>query len=586
MNLSVWAPRAAHSVEVVTRGRRVPLARAARGRWQGEIPALGPGDDYGFSLDGGPVRPDPRSAHQPHGVHGPSRVVDHAAFAWSDDRWTGFDLASAVLYELHVGTFSPAGTFDGAAERLDHLVALGVDAVELMPVVEFPGRRGWGYDGVDLWAPHSAYGGPDGLRHLVDACHARGLGVVIDVVYNHLGPAGNYLDEFGPYFSDRHRTNWGPGVNLDGPGSDEVRAFVVDNACMWLRDYHADGLRLDAVHALADESATHVLEQLATAVGTLSGELGRRLWLVAESDLNAPRFVRTPSLGGYGLDAAWADEWHHALHAALTGERDGYYEDFGSLSLLAKALRQAWVYDGTYSPHRDRVHGRPPDGLPGARFVVSAQNHDQVGNRATGDRLGHLVSPGRAKIAAALLLTSPFVPMLFQGEEWGASSPFLYFTDHDDADLGRAVSEGRRREFAAFGWRPDEVPDPQDPATFEASRLPWAEVSDPAHADLLVWHRDLIVLRRSRAGLGTGPRADVHVEVDEQARWLVAHRRAARVAVAVNLAGEGRVVPVDGRLLLASDAGCEVRAGGVWLPPDTVVVVDEAVGPGVRSVRR
>lgn len=580
MNLSVWAPRAARTVEVVTGGRRVPLAPGARGRWQGEVPGLGPGDDYGFSLDGGPVRPDPRSAHQPHGVHGPSRVVDHAAFAWTDSEWTGFDLASAVLYELHVGTFSPAGTFDGAVERLDHLVALGVDAVEVMPVVEFPGRRGWGYDGVDLWAPHSAYGGPDGLRRLVDACHARGLGVVIDVVYNHLGPAGNYLGEFGPYFSDRHRTNWGPGVNLDGPGSDEVRAFVVDNACMWLRDYHADGLRLDAVHAIADESATHVLEQLAVAVGRLADELGRRLWLVAESDLNAPRFVRPPALGGYGLDAAWADEWHHALHAVLTGERDGYYEDFGSLSLLAKALRQAWVYDGTWSPHRDRVHGRPPDGLTGDRFVVSAQNHDQVGNRATGDRLGHLVSPGRARAAAALLLTSPFVPMLFQGEEWGTSSPFLYFTDHAEADLGRAVSEGRRREFAAFGWTPDQVPDPQDPGTSEASRLRWDEVTRPASADLLAWYRALIALRRSRAGLGSGPLDDVRVEVDEQARWLVVHRRAARVAVAVNLAEVDRLVPVDGGLLLASDSRCDIRTGGVWLPPDTAVVVDEAMGSG------
>jgi maltooligosyltrehalose trehalohydrolase len=576
MNLSVWAPRAGHSVEVVTGGRRVPLVRAARGRWHGEVPGLGPGDDYGFSLDGGPVRPDPRSAQQPHGVHGPSRVVDHAAFAWTDRDWTGFDLASAVLYELHVGTFSAAGTFDGAIDRLDHLVDLGVDAVELMPVVEFPGRRGWGYDGVDLWAPHSAYGGPDGLRRLVDACHARGLGVVIDVVYNHLGPAGNYLGEFGPYFSDRHLTNWGPGVNVDGPGSDEVRAFVVDNACMWLRDYHADGLRLDAVHAIADESATHVLEQLATAVRSLAGELGRRLWLVAESDLNAPRFVRPATLGGYGLDAAWADEWHHALHAALTGESDGYYEDFGPLPLLAKALRQAWVYDGTYSPHRDRVHGRPPDGLHGARFVVSAQNHDQVGNRATGDRLAHLVPPGRARIAAALLLTCPFVPMLFQGEEWGASSPFLYLTDHEDAGLGRAVSEGRRREFAAFGWRPGDVPDPQHPATFEASRLRWAEVAEPAHARLLAWYRALVALRRSRAGLGSGPLDDVRVEVDDASGWLVVHRRAAQVAVAVNLSREALVVPVGGGLLLASDDRCEVRDAGVWLPPDTVAMVDEA----------
>jgi len=576
----VWAPRAARTVEVVTGGRRVPLAPDGdRGRWAGEVSGLGPGDDYGFSLDGGPTCPDPRSAHQPHGVHGPSRVVDLGAFPWTAAGWAGLDLPSAVLYELHVGTFSAAGTFDGAIEHLDHLVALGVDAVELMPVVEFPGRWGWGYDGVDLWAPHSAYGGPEGLCRLVDACHARGLGVIVDVVYNHLGPAGNHLAELGPYFDDRHHTNWGQGVNVDGPGSDEVRAFIVDNALMWLRDVHVDGLRLDAVHAIADESATHVLERLSGAVRSLAAEVGRPLWLIAESDLNAPRIVRPPAQGGYGLDASWADEWHHALHAVLTGERDGYYADFGPLALLAKVLRQAWAYDGTYSAHRDRVHGRPPAGLHGAQFVVCSQNHDQVGNRATGDRLGHLVSPGRVKAAAALLLTGPFVPLLFQGEEWGASSPFLYFTDHDDPGLGRAVSEGRRREFAYFGWRPEDVPDPQGPATFERSRLRWDELAEPGHVDVLDWYRSLIALRRTRPGLGTAPLAadDVAVEHDEAEGWLVVRRRAAALAVAVNLGAAGRALPVTGELLLASEAGVELgRDGRVWLPRDAVAVVSEA----------
>ena len=381
--VSVWAPRAARSVEVVCR-RRVGLT-PTRGRWSGDVPRLGPGDDYALSIDGGPPRPDPRSAHQPHGIEGPSRVVDHGAFRWTDERWTGFDLASAVLYELHVGTFSAEGTFDGAIAHLDHLVALGVDAVELLPVVEFPGRRGWGYDGVDLWAPHHAYGGPDGLKRLVDACHARGLGVVLDVVYNHLGPAGNHLAELGPYFADRHPTNWGPGLNVDGPGSDAVRAFVVDNARMWLRDYHVDGLRLDAVHAIADESATHVLEELAGSVRALAGELGRTLWLLPESDLNAPRFVLPPERGGYGLDAAWADEWHHALHAALTGETSGYYEDFGSLALLAKALRQAWVYDGVYSPHR----------RPGARAVAGGAARRPVRRVCPEPRPGRQPGAGR-----------------------------------------------------------------------------------------------------------------------------------------------------------------------------------------------
>jgi maltooligosyltrehalose trehalohydrolase len=530
-----------------------------------------PGGDYGFSLDGGPPLPDPRSPWQPHGVHGPSRAVDHGAFAWADTSWRGFHLPSAVLYELHVGTFSPEGTFAGAIDRLDHLVDLGVDAVELLPVVEFSGARGWGYDGVDLWAPHSAYGGPDGLKALVDACHARGLGVVVDVVYNHLGPAGNYLSPFGPYFTDRHHTNWGEAVNVDGPGSDEVRAYIVDNALMWLRDYHADGLRLDAVHAIVDDSARHVLEQLADEVARLSAHLGRPLWLIAESDRNDPRYVRPAAAGGYGLDASWADEWHHALHSALSGDRSGYYADFGGLAELAKALRQAWAYDGTYSPHRDRVHGRSPAGLPGSAFVVSTQNHDQVGNRAVGDRLGHLVSAGRLRVAAALLLTSPFVPLLFQGEEWGASTPFLYFTDHEDPDLGRAVSEGRRREFAYFGWDPADVPDPQARSTFDRSVLRWDELAEPAHADLLAWYRALVALRRAHPDLTTAPAGTPEVAFDEDAGWLTLCR--GTVTVAVNLAAEDRTLPVAGRLLLASSDAVASTADGLALPPDTAAIV-------------
>ena len=379
------------------------------------------------------------------------------------------------IYELHVGTFSPEGTFDGAAARLDHLVDLGVDVVELLPVAQFPGRHGWGYDGVDLYAPHDPYGGPDGLKRLVDACHARGLAVVIDVVYNHLGPAGNYLAEFGPYFTDRYTTPWGTAVNLDGPDSDPVRDFVVGNALMWVRDYHADGLRLDAIHAIVDTSAVHILEELRAQVEALAAELGRQVFLIAESDLNDPKIVHRPELGGYGIDAQWSDDFHHALHAVLTGERTGYYADFGSLDHLAKSLRQAYVYDGGYSPHRRRRHGRSPAGLPPTRFLGYLQNHDQVGNRATGERSSMLLSTGLLKVAAAIVLLGPFVPMLFQGEEWAASTPFLYFTDHDDPELGEAVSEGRRREFAAFGWSPEQVPDPQAPETFEASVLRWDE---------------------------------------------------------------------------------------------------------------
>jgi maltooligosyltrehalose trehalohydrolase len=567
----VWAP-GRRRVDLVVGDRQVPMRPSGRGWWAARVDEAGPGSDYAFRLDGGPPRPDPRSAFQPRGVHGPSRVVDHAAFAWNDTGWRGLPLSGAVLYECHVGTFSAEGTFDGAIEHLGHLADLGIGAIELMPVAEFSGRRGWGYDGVDLFAPHHAYGGPDALKRLVDAAHARGIGVVMDVVYNHLGPAGNYLPEFGPYYSARHRTNWGDAVNFDGPGSDEVRRFVIDNAVMWLRDYHCDGLRLDAVHAIVDQSATHILEALAAEVAALADHLRRPLFLVAESDLNDPRLVRSPDGGGYGLDAAWADEWHHALHATLTGDTSGYYEDFGPLPLLAKALRQAWVYDGTYSPHRGRVHGRPPAGLSGDQFVVCTQNHDQVGNRAAGERSGALMSGGRLRVAAALLLTSPFVPLLFQGEEWGATAPFQYFTGHADPELGLRVSQGRREEFSAFGWDPATVPDPQDPATFARSRLDWAEPGKERHADLLAWYRRLIALRRQVPAL-TDPRLRrVETECDPAGGWLVVRR--GPVVVAANIGG-GWVFPVgrDAELLAASDQRIKRTEHGLALPPDTVAIL-------------
>jgi len=587
----VWAPRAGRAEVVLTaagpgeadsgeagRGeRRLPMDQAERGWWTLRAADAGPGSDYAFSLDGGPPRPDPRSAFQPGGVHGPSRVVDHGAFTWSDGGWRGLPLTGSVLYECHIGTFSAEGTFDGAIGHLGHLDDLGVDAIELMPVAEFPGRRGWGYDGTALFAPHHAYGGPDGLKRLVDAAHGRGIGVIMDVVYNHAGPDGNYLPEFGPYFSARHRTSWGEAVNFDGPGSDEVRRFVLDNALMWLHDYHCDGLRLDAVHAIADDSATHILEELAAEVGALAAHAGRPLFVIAESDRNDPRYVRGRAAGGYGLDASWADEWHHALHASLTGEKSGYYADFGPLRLLAKAMRQAWVYDGVYSPYRQRVHGRPPAGLGGGQFVVAAQNHDQIGNRAAGQRTAALISDGRLRVAAALLLTAPFVPMLFQGEEWGAGTPFQYFTDHSDPALGRAVSEGRRREFAAFGWDPGDVPDPQDPATFERSRLDWAEPRRDPHAGLLAWHRRLIALRRQIPAL-TDPRLDrVAADCDEEAGWLVVRR--GPVVVASNL-GSGTwtfPAPPSAELLAASDPGVKPAGRGVVLPPDTAAILLDPV---------
>jgi maltooligosyltrehalose trehalohydrolase len=543
----VWAPRAG-AVDVVLGETRVAMVGPDDDGWfRAEVAGVGAGADYAFSLDGGPPRPDPRSPWQPEGVHGPSRLVVHDAFPWTDEGWVPpVPLADGVVYEVHVGTFSPEGTFDGAAARLDHLVDLGVTAVEVMPVVEFAGRRGWGYDGVDLWAPHSTYGGPDGFKRLVDACHARGLAVILDVVYNHLGPDGNYLGEFGPYFTDHYTTPWGQAVNFDRADSDPVRAFVVGNACMWVRDYHVDGLRLDAIHAIVDASAVTIVEELATAVHALAGSLGRPVWVVAESDLNDPRVIRDVEAGGYGCDAQWSDDFHHALHAVLSGDRNGYYADFGSLAQLAKALRQAWVYDGCRSRHRRRRHGRPPTGLPGARFFGYLQNHDQVGNRATGERSSMLVGTGSLKVAAALVLCSPFVPMLFQGEEWGASTPFLYFTDHGDPALGRAVSEGRRREFAAFGWRPEDVPDPQDPETFRRSKLDWDELAAQPHAELLEWHRHLIKLRREVPALAAGDLDAVEVRFDEAARWLVLER--GPLSVVCNLAGEEQAVPLaDGQ---------------------------------------
>lgn len=567
----VWAPKP-RRVELVVGGRRLAMKHSERGWWVLADVAAEAGMRYGFALDGGEVRPDPRSPSQPDGVLGLSEVVDHGAYAWNDGDWRGMQLAGAVLYELHPGTFSPDGTFDGIIEHLPHLVRLGVDAIELMPVAEFSGDRGWGYDGADLFAPHHVYGGPTGLKRLVDACHSARLGVVIDVVYNHLGPVGNFLSEFGPYFSDRHRTDWGAALNFDGTASDEVRRFVVDNALMWIRDYHIDGLRLDAVHAIVDQTPLHILEQLALEVETLAADLRRSTFVIAESELNDPRFVRNRDAGGYGLDAAWADDWHHSLHSALTGERTGYYEDFGSLEHLGKALRQAWVYDGEWSAHRQKTRGRTAPDLPSHSYVIAVQNHDQVGNRAAGDRISALIDKGSLQAAAALLLTAPFTPMLFQGEEWAASSPFQYFTDHADPELGTAVREGRRREFAAFGWLPEAVPDPQDRATFDRSKLVWGELEEPYHRRMLDWYRALIELRhrlpvhRDSAG--------IHTEVDDDSRTIVFERDGIGVRVNLGKADWFSQISERDHVLMASDPKIRKSAGSICLPPSSVVILE------------
>jgi maltooligosyltrehalose trehalohydrolase len=569
----VWAPNA-ERVRVKANGRTQALNREERSWWRVEVEDAGPGTDYGFLLDEDEtVLPDPRSNHQPAGIHGPSRIVNHSVFQWNDHHWQAPPLSGAVIYELHVGTFAPGGDFDSVAQCLDYLVDMGITHIELMPVNEFAGPRGWGYDGVDLYAPHHCYGGPDGLKRLVDSCHRKGLAVLLDVVYNHLGPVGNYLGRFGPYFNNDYSTPWGPAVNLDAAGSDEVRRFLCDNALMWLRDYHFDGLRLDAVHAFIDRSAIHFLEQLSTEVDELEAMLERHLVLIAESDLNQPMVVTPREARGFGIDAQWNDDFHHALHSVLTGERDGYYSDFGSLADLAKAIRSVFVYDGRYSEFRQRSHGRPVVGLSGERFLGYLQNHDQIGNRATGERISHLLSVGRQKIGAALVLLSPLVPMLFQGEEFGSNSPFLYFTSHEDPEFGRLVSEGRRREFAAFGWKLDEIPDPQDVRTYDASKLDWTEREREPHRSILNWHRDLIRLRHSTPDLINGRLDRVNVTFDESANWFKVER--GRVTLVCNLSARPSSVPVPDTadIILASESGAKRAPEAVLVPAESAVVL-------------
>jgi maltooligosyltrehalose trehalohydrolase len=551
MIFSVWAPDA-KSVDLLLAEQRIALHPAGGGHWQSEVEESQAGQGYRYSLDGGAPMPDPRSRWQPAGIHGASFVPDapisHAAARGHRDFRTP-PLSEAIIYELHVGTFTSEGTYVAAQEKLPHLKRLGVTHVELMPLATFPGQRGWGYDGVDLFAPHPAYGSPAALAAFVDACHGCGLAVLLDVVYNHVGPDGNYLARFGPYFTDRYRTGWGAAINYDGARSDEVRRLVVDNALMWLRDYGFDGLRLDAVHAIFCFGAVHILEDLSLAVKKLGKELERHFVLIAESDLNDPRLVRPETHGGYGLDAQWADDFHHAIHCYFTGEKNGYYADFGGLHDVATALREGYVYQGQYSVHRGRRHGRAPTGIKPHQLVVSAQNHDQIGNRAQGERLSMMLDIQQQKAIAALTLLSPFVPLLFQGEEWGATTPFLYFTHHEDPELGRLVSEGRAREFSAFGWQ-GSVPDPQSPDTFTRSQLNWRELSEPSHAQVFDWYCRLVQLRRETQ-VGTSDESSVNsVMYDATADWLtLIHNSALAV---FNFSNRAQRVPMpEGRWQLA-----------------------------------
>jgi maltooligosyltrehalose trehalohydrolase len=584
---SVWAPAAAE-VEAEVAGRRHQMTQDASGSrpgwWSADVPDVAAGTDYGFRLDDGELLPDPRSLRQPLGINGPSRSYDHSAFTWTDRSWRGRPLPGSVIYELHTGTFTPEGTFDAVIGRLDHLGQLGVQAVELMPVAAFPGRHGWGYDGINLWAVHEPYGGPDGLKRFVDACHERGLAVLLDVVYNHVG-IGNRLADFGPYFTTAHTTPWGPAVNLDQPGSDEVRAFLIGNALMWLRDYHLDGLRLDAVHALEDHRALHFLEELAAEVQGLAALLNRELVLVAESDANDPRLVTSREAGGYGLTGQWSDDFHHTVHAAVTGERQGYYGDFGSMAALAKTYTKVFFHDGTWSSFRGRTHGRQVDVLriPAHRFLGYLQDHDQVGNRATGDRIAATVPPDLVKVGASLVLTGPYTPMLFMGEEWGADTPWQYFTDHIEPWLAEAVAKGRKAEFAAYGWDAADVPNPQDEATFLRSKLDWTQPDREPYLGILAWYRELIALRRAQPEL-TDPRLDrVSADYDEKARWIMVRR--GRLRIAANL-GSRSVRLALGQpgtgVLAASGPGVTIQQDSATLPPATFAVIETRV-PGTRG---
>ena len=569
----VWVP-AAEAVELVLGDVRIPMDRDGE-HWSATVDAAD-GDRYALSLDGGEPLPDPRGLRLPDGPNLPTAFYDPDTFVWSDQQWRGTPLEGAVIYELHVGTFTPEGTLDAAVERLDHLVDLGVTVVELLPLAPYPGHHGWGYDGVAPYAVHEPYGGPEALQRFVDAAHGRGLGVCLDVVYNHLGPDGNRLPEFGPYLTDAHATPWGAAVNLDAPGSDEVRCWVLDNVRLWLDQFHLDALRLDAVHELHDGRATHVLEEMARVADEVAEATGVPRWLVAESDRNDPRTV-TPrgagaTVGGLGLHGQWADDVHHALHVALTGETQGYYADFTDAEALGTVMRSPFFHAGTYSSFRGRVHGRPVDAatVPGWRFVASLQTHDQVGNRATGERLSHLVDQDLLACGAVLLLTAPWTPMLFMGEEWGAGTPWQFFTDHTDPEIAEGTRRGRRAEFASHGWAEEDVPDPQDPETFRRSKLDWSEPQREPHARLLAWYRALLRLRRETPDLRDGDLTRVDVQWDRATGRFVS-RRGDHV-VLVNLGEQPMPYDGGGAVVLAW-GDLDKSDGTLVVPPRSTAIV-------------
>jgi maltooligosyltrehalose trehalohydrolase len=558
----------------------------ARGFFNVTVPSVGAGARYLYRLDGYVERPDPASRSQPDGVHGPSEVVDPTEFEWTDGAWFGHTLADYVIYELHVGTFTDEGTFDAIIPHLDGLRELGVTMIELMPVAQFPGSRNWGYDGVAVFAVQDSYGGPDGLRQLVDACHARGLGVILDVVYNHLGPEGNYLRDFGPYFTDHYSTPWGDAVNFDRAGSDQVRAFFIENALHWLDEYHIDAFRLDAVHAIFDQSATHFLEEFTTAVHEYAERAGRRVAVIAESDLNDARLIRSRDAGGYGMDAQWTDDFHHALYALLTGEREGYYRDYGSAEHLARAMARGFVLTGQYSEYRDRRHGASHRLTDGRRFVVCTQNHDQVGNRALGDRPSTNLDLDQLKLAAGAILLTPFTPMLFMGEEYGETNPFQYFVSHTDPDLVEAVRSGRREEFKAFNWQ-GEVPDPQAEETFERSKLQHELKSLPPNRELFAFYKELLRLRSVVPALRSRNLEQQKVDwvPGTGVIWVHRHAPESQVLIVFNFSAETAEFHLaldEGRwtCLLDSD---DARWGGREQTSDALIVTAGVAGVSISA---
>lgn len=576
MIFSLWAPRA-KDVHLILDQKEYPMVESSNGWWHTEGKESSAAADYYFSINGCPL-PDPRSQWQPAGVFGPSRKVDHCAYIWTDSNWQPPPMESAIFYEFHTGTFSHEGTFHGARKRLGYLKNLGITHVNLMPVNAFSGNRGWGYDGVCLFAPHHAYGGPLGLKNFVNACHEEGLAVVLDVVFNHLGPEGNFLERFGPYFSEIFRLPWGKTMNFDGPDSDEVRRFIIDCASMWVRDYHFDGLRIDAVQSMFDTSAIHILEELTSEIKLLEKELKRDIILIAESDTNDPWIIRPINESGCGFDAQWTDDFHHAVHALLTQEQNGYYADFGSLSDLAKSLTRIFVMDGKYSKFRRRNYGRPAETSAGGKFIIYLENHDYAGHRADGQRFSALVDRDKLKIAATLLLTAPFVPMLFQGEEWGATSRFHYFTNFQDSELAEKVQEGRKNELAEFGWNSDNVPDPQEISTFEQCRVDWTEPDIAGHADILEWYQALIALRRNNPALQAGSVKEISFEYHENEKWFMYDRGDFLVVANMSENAQDAILPhpENWSLVLSSNPEITILENEIQLSPFGVSILQRS----------